>query len=363
MKKSFSSFLGQVTDVLLPQLNVDVEADAVILTKDGLLTLTGFPKHLAELQSDDNTYLKEPNDEMLGNYNRWLEIIEQDQFTENRLGKHLTSSQILNEKYLTLVPDEVSHMEFWKRYLFKRALLEDAIANAELAEKKAKSEINSNKTISPEKTKTIVQTMQPKKIAIDEEEGIDAVQGVDDASIEDDDDILDDKSKWEIDDFSAANIDLSEEEQARLLEEYEQEIKEREKGKIDSAEDALSGVGDVVKKTNNTKQKMDAKVNIKNNKTKQVVANQTNQVKGKNANTKNNSTSAKSQSQISKNTKNTTTTTKDNKPATSAAVATTATATNKNSESKIVDNHFSKEEPSSSNSDEDWEKFPTETEK
>jgi hypothetical protein len=38
-------------------------------------------------------------------------------------------------------------------------------------------------------------------------------------------------------DLDIANFELSEEEQARLLEEYEQEIKEREKGKPDMLED------------------------------------------------------------------------------------------------------------------------------
>lgn len=159
MKKSISSFLGQVSDVLVPNVEEE-EAEAIMITKDGIVTLTGFAKHLAELQANDATYVQEPADELASQYKRWLEVIEQDQFTEPRLTKQLTNSQILNEKYLSLVPAKVSHMEFWKRYLFKKALLEDAVANAELAARKAEAEVASTSTVVPEKI--IVQTEQPK---------------------------------------------------------------------------------------------------------------------------------------------------------------------------------------------------------
>lgn len=83
----------------------------------------------------------------------------------------MTTSEILNEKYLSLVPDKLPHMEFWKRYLFKRALLEDALAHAEMAERRAKAEIQSTKTISPKRAAEIIQTEQPKTIqAADDKE-------------------------------------------------------------------------------------------------------------------------------------------------------------------------------------------------
>lgn len=115
MKKSFSSFLGQVTEALVPSLEDDEETEAVLITADGTVTLTGFHKHLAELQAREDTYLEEPADELREKYKRWMEVVEQEQFTEPRLSKHLASSTILNEKYVTLVPSRVAHMEFWKR--------------------------------------------------------------------------------------------------------------------------------------------------------------------------------------------------------------------------------------------------------
>lgn len=94
----------------------------------------------------------------------WLECVDQDQFTQNQLARHLTSSEILNEKYLNLVPEKLPHMEFWKRYLFKRALLEDALAHAEMAERRAKAEVRSTKTVSPKRAGEIIQTEQPKTV-------------------------------------------------------------------------------------------------------------------------------------------------------------------------------------------------------
>ncbi|KAJ6646644.1 BSD domain-containing protein 1-A [Pseudolycoriella hygida] len=215
VKKSLSSFFGQVTEALIPSLDDD-DTEAVLITTDGTITLTGFQKHLAELQLNDETYLKPPEAQLLENYNRWIEVTEQDQFTQNRLAKHLASSEILNEKYLCFVPDQVPHMEFWKRYLFKRAILEDALANAEIAERKARAEVDSMKSVSPRKAASIIQTEQPKKVLSDhdlentEEKPSTIVSG----------------KEWPGDDFG--NVEISEEEQARLLEEYEAEIQERE---------------------------------------------------------------------------------------------------------------------------------------
>lgn len=124
----------------------------------------------------------EPSIELDGKYKRWLEVVEQDQFTEPRLAKHLTLSQILHDKYTSLVPDKLPHMEFWKRYLFKRALLEDALANADLAEKRAKAELESTKVVSP--NVTVVETEQPKKVIDDDDIDVtDIVEGVEGKSL------------------------------------------------------------------------------------------------------------------------------------------------------------------------------------
>lgn len=118
MKKSLSSFLGSVTEALSPTLDDDC-TEAVLITSDDMLTLTGFSKHLAELQSNDKTYLEEPGEQQLAEqYKRWLEVMEQDQFTQNRIARMLSNSQILAEKYEKFVPNDVTHMNFWKRLVF-----------------------------------------------------------------------------------------------------------------------------------------------------------------------------------------------------------------------------------------------------
>lgn len=173
VKKSLSSFFGQVSEALVPSIEDD-DAEAIIITSEGAVTLTGFQKHLAELQTNESTYLSPPDASLQENYQRWLEIVDQDQFTQNQLARHLTNSEILNEKYLSLVPDKLPHMEFWKRYLFKRALLEDALAAAEIADRRAKAELRSTKTVSPKRASEIIQTEQPKSVqTIDDEKNDD----------------------------------------------------------------------------------------------------------------------------------------------------------------------------------------------
>lgn len=236
VKKSLSSFFGQVSEALAPTLEEEDDAEAILITKDGSVTLTGFQKHLAELQSNDASYLTAPDSSLTENYQRWLEIVDQQQFTQNQLAKHLSSSDILNEKYLALVPDQVSHMEFWKRYLFRRALLEDALANAEIAERRARNEVRSTQTASPKNAAAIIQTEQPKKTAVNEGKGIAETSKtvVDETPI----DVAETPADYQIDEMDIkwdeggfGGDEISEEEQARLLREYDEEIQEREKRK------------------------------------------------------------------------------------------------------------------------------------
>lgn len=100
MKQSISSFFGSVTDALIPQIDEEDVAEAVLITSDDTIVLSGFAKHLAEIQNNDETYLEEPSKttELAEKYKMWLEIVEQDQFTQQRVDKMLESSQILNEK-------------------------------------------------------------------------------------------------------------------------------------------------------------------------------------------------------------------------------------------------------------------------
>lgn len=341
MKKSFSSFLGQVTEALVPSLEEEEEGEEVLITEEGAETLTGFYKHLAELQSMDTTYLEEPADELSEKYKRWMEVVEQEQFTEPRLARHLASSTILNEQYVTLVPGKVAHMDFWKRYLFKKALLEDAIANAEIAERKAKAAVASSETVAP--NKVIVQTDQPKR------------------TIEED--LIPDDIAWaEVPEFDASNMELSEEEQARLLEEYEQEIKEREKaiaaGHMDPVDEALLIQSDIEKTPQKTP--VAAKAGTKaagKGSPSQTAATKKSTNQPQSASRNANQTKSTSTQQKGGNAKNAA----GSRTAGAGAAATnskqkTPAKKQQQNELKIEKNHFTKDDVSSSNSDESWEK-------
>lgn len=69
VKKSLSSFFGQVSEALVPSIEDD-ESEAIIITSEGAITLTGFQKHLAELQANDATFLSPPDATLQENYQR-----------------------------------------------------------------------------------------------------------------------------------------------------------------------------------------------------------------------------------------------------------------------------------------------------
>lgn len=177
MKRSFSSFLGQMNTVLNPSPD-DSDTEAILITEGSeSVTLTKLQMAIYELQKNEKTFTQNPEECLNKKYECWLEIID-DQLSEERLTKHLTSSVTLNNQYLSLVPDQVSHQLFWKRYLFRKALIEDELAHQEIAEKR---EVKENQ-------------------------------------------ITEESLQWEKD--FATDIDLTEEEQIKLLEQYENEKKQ-----------------------------------------------------------------------------------------------------------------------------------------
>lgn len=116
------------------------------------------------------------------------------------------------------MPDIVSHMNFFKRYLFKRALLEDELASEERTKKEDVVVIEKQ----PEPAIVVeapIATESPPQIKKNEGSGGKKS--------------FKNEQKLDVEnlllDLDIANYELSEEEQARLLEAYELEIKEREK--------------------------------------------------------------------------------------------------------------------------------------
>ncbi|VEN35572.1 unnamed protein product [Callosobruchus maculatus] len=155
----------------------DSDTEILIVENSETVELTKLQKAIYDLQKNTDTFLRDPNEELTKQFKCWLEIVD-DQLSDDRIAKHVNSSEILKRQYAKLVPEVVEHHLFWKRYLFKKALLEDDFA---------------------------------KQDAFDKREQKEKLMSEDDL-------------KWEQEDF-AADIELTEEEQIKLLEEYEKEKK------------------------------------------------------------------------------------------------------------------------------------------
>lgn len=182
MKRSISSFLGSLNEVLNPTPD-DSDTEAVMITEDAdTVKLTAAQQAVYNLQKSDDTFLQDPcEDATLSiQYQCWLGIFNEE-LNNDKISKLLMRSNELKGKYTKLVPDIISNEIFWKRYLFRKALVEDEIAqDEENAKRKLKEK-----------------------------------------------DILEENVEWEKEDF-ANDIVLTEEDQIRLLEQYDNELKEKQ---------------------------------------------------------------------------------------------------------------------------------------
>ncbi|KAL1455352.1 hypothetical protein WDU94_009454 [Cyamophila willieti] len=198
MKKSVSSFLGQVSNVLNPSPD-DEDEEAVVIHGTDVVPLTRLQTQLYALGNDPDTYLKEIEPELLPRYEAWLELVEEQgnkQLSNEKLIKMLVNNPQLQNNYETLVPNKISHALFWNRYLFRKAMLEDEDARLQRKEKK------------------------------DEEED------------EEDDKI---ESVWSQEDDFNYNVELSEEDQIKLLEDYEKEKLSKKLQKEKDSKDEKQG--------------------------------------------------------------------------------------------------------------------------
>lgn len=152
---------------------------------------------------------------------------------------------------------------------------------------------------------------------------------------------------WESD-FERPDFELSEEEQARLLAEYEQEIKEREKTKQEILEETkeLLGKGKSISKSSKTPSAAGTQKVPTATKSKTVPEKVQSQAAKTNATAKAKNT--KNSKQLQQKVKPTTTTSE-------AKPEVTVVDESPKDDLKIEKNHFNKEDTSSSNSD-DWEK-------
>nr|CAD7257100.1 unnamed protein product [Timema shepardi] len=185
VKRSMSTFFDTVSNVLSPSPEDDDQEAIVIFDSQPVVMTKLQAKHHA-LVLDPDTYLKDPEESVSKQYEAWLGILE-DQITPERLTRLMTANPDLHMQYSRLVPELVSHTLFWQRYLFRKALLEDDEARQEAMERRAEREKQAASNF-----------------------------------------------RWDKDLDFASNIDLTEEEQIKLLAEYEKECADKKlKGEVD----------------------------------------------------------------------------------------------------------------------------------
>ncbi|KAJ8931250.1 hypothetical protein NQ314_015869 [Rhamnusium bicolor] len=112
VKKDLEEFGSAVKN----EANNVVSSTGAVLEKtlNCTIPLFWFQKAVYELQKDPNTFLCDPEAELSKQFQCWLEIID-DQLSDDRIAKHVNSSEVLKRQYAKLVPDIVEHQLFWKR--------------------------------------------------------------------------------------------------------------------------------------------------------------------------------------------------------------------------------------------------------
>ncbi|CAH0759921.1 unnamed protein product [Diatraea saccharalis] len=233
MKKSFSTFIGQVSTVLNPEPD-DEDDTEVILSSGDTTMLSTYKKELEALQRVDATFLVPA---CSGEFAAWRATVEGGQaLAAAACVRRLRGSPLLRDQYRRLVPDAVSHDHFWERYLFRVALLQDRLAAAArkqpIEEQKPTTdpvmahlplqmpiEQSPKKVLSGVESETATPTCEtpsPEKVSLKN-------QPYDSSDV-------DSAVAWEDEDF-ANDVELTEEQQILLLEEYEKEIASKKTNK------------------------------------------------------------------------------------------------------------------------------------
>ncbi|XP_075985208.1 uncharacterized protein LOC142982551 isoform X2 [Anticarsia gemmatalis] len=254
MKKSLSTFIGQVSTVLNPEPD-DEDDTEVILSSGDTTMLSTYKKELEALQRVDATFIVPAYSAEFEAWRASLESTEAGLISPAAAGRRLDASPLLRSQYDKLVPDAVSHDDFWERYLFRVALLQDRLAAA--ARKQPLEEPTQDPVLAHLPMQTPVPTpieQSPKKV----------LSGLDTEELEKPYVAPDiDNAVWD-DDF-ANDLELTEEQQTLLLEEYEREIATKKMTKQTSSRDLTNNntdkttSTDIKKKNAQTRDKMNNK--------------------------------------------------------------------------------------------------------
>ncbi|CAB3249739.1 unnamed protein product [Arctia plantaginis] len=254
MKKSLSTFIGQVSTVLNPEPD-DEDDTEVILSSGDTTMLSTYKKELEALQRVDATFIVPAYSPEFEAWRASLENTEAAVISLQGAGRRLETSPLLRSQYDKLVPDAVSHEEFWERYLFRVALLQDRLAAA--ARKQPVEEPTQDPVLAhlPMQTAQEPILQSPKKVlsGIDNEKPVEIPE-------------LDDAVTWD-DDF-ANDVELTEEQQILLLEEYEREIATKKMTKQTSSRDLANNNSDKTTSTDSKKKILQTRDKMNNKKNK-----------------------------------------------------------------------------------------------
>lgn len=153
MKKSVSLFLDQMSSALNPL--PDDEDEAIMIVGSDTVTLSRLQAQIYTLANDPNTFLMEIDDQLDKRYKAWLDWVktgDSSLLSNDKLTKILNECTPLHDNYQKFVPDSVSHTDFWYRFLFRKALLEDEDAKQQRRSEKENREaerIDFNKELTP----------------------------------------------------------------------------------------------------------------------------------------------------------------------------------------------------------------------
>ncbi|KAG7300936.1 hypothetical protein JYU34_015287 [Plutella xylostella] len=237
MKKSFSTFIGQVSTVLNPEPD-DEDDTEVILSSGDTTMLSTYKKELETLQRVDATFIV-PADS--AEFDAWKSSLESDVISPSSASRRLAQSPTLAAQYEKLVPDACTNEQFWERYLFRVALLQDRLAAA--ARRRDAPSTDPVMAHLPLQSETPVIDESPKMTISPEDTESSELEEPLTAEI-------DNAVAWEHEDF-AHDVELTEEQQILLLEEYEKEIASKKLTKQTSTKDIANN--NSKNKTTNTK--------------------------------------------------------------------------------------------------------------
>ncbi|XP_071552038.1 BSD domain-containing protein 1-like isoform X2 [Panulirus ornatus] len=205
MKKSVSGFLNHVAEVFTPPPD-DADQEAIVIRNQQPVILNRLQASIYAISQDSATYLTDPEGEE-SQYEAWFETFDFKR-VQTELSDLLVNNQPLRHHYATLVPAEVPHLVFWLRYFYKVHRLEAAEARRQELKQRAEKTADDSELV------------------------------------------------WDEDEDFGGDVEIPEEMQTQLLEDYQRECEE--KGKNVSSNE---GNEDTEKNTTDDHESADEKMN------------------------------------------------------------------------------------------------------